>query len=374
MTSSCHAAGRPIPSSLADTREAIVFRLPWIRGVCVLGVVLIHVAGIARLSGRVDWLTAVLLFAVALGRFAVPAFIVVSGFYLSLNPRNERPRRFYRRAMRPLLVSYVVYSTVYVVASSRTSDPSWRTWLWALSTGTANGTLWFIPVIVEFYLLHPLLRRMYRASKAPGRFIGFAFVIQVAAAVALETGALAAARGTWLQVAAVAVSFLPYVGYFVAGYLLLDRVPAVSALVARRGVRALAATGWLTAAAILAAWSAVPLLAAGNWAAIPYPRLATHLLAVPMTASALLLLLAWILGPHVRGRFDRFVGTCGLYAFGMYYVHPAVLLFVSLVLTKYGGLAWDGVAFYVLAFPIVVVVSAMGVKLLARLPFTRYLA
>jgi len=47
---------------------------------------------------------------------------------------------------------------------------------------------------------------------------------------------------------------------------------------------------------------------------------------------------------------------------------------VSVVLTKFAGLSWDGVAFYALAFPLVSTLGALSVKLLARLPHTRYLA
>jgi surface polysaccharide O-acyltransferase-like enzyme len=250
----------------------------------------------------------------------------------------------------------------------------WRTWLWALSTGTANGTLWFIPVIVELYLMHPFLRRLYRCAMSKGRLVLLSFLVQVASGIVAEVFSQDASKAVWLQLAGVSLSFLPYIGYFVLGYFLLDHAADIPKVVDRRDVRAVAGTTWLATAGALAAWSAVPLLRTGAWAAIPYPGLAVQLLAVPMSAAALPLLVAWSPGLRLPRRINRLVGTCGLYAFGVYYLHPAVLLVVSLVLTKYVGLSRDGVAFYPLAFPIISTLSALSVKLLARLPFTRYLA
>jgi probable poly-beta-1,6-N-acetyl-D-glucosamine export protein len=371
--SSCAGDGEISPSA-PDPREFVVFRIPWIRGVCVLGVILIHVAGIVQLRHRVDWLSPILIFLIGISRFAVPTFIVVSGFYLSLNVRNERPLPFYRRTMRPLLISYIVYSTLYVAMTFRTGHPSWRTWLWALSTGTANGTLWFIPVIVELYLLHPFLHRWYRCATSRARFVVLACLVQVASAIVAEVFGTIAQTMPWLQLLGVGLSFLQYVGYFVLGYYLLEHASDIPVVVGRRDVRAAAGVTWLAAAGALAAWNAIPLLRVGTWEAIPYPGLAVALLAVPMSAAALPLLVAWSPGARVPRLINRLVGMCGLYAFGVYYLHPVVLSVVSVVLTKFAGLSWDGVAFYALAFPLVSTLGALSVKLLARLPHTRYLA
>jgi hypothetical protein len=80
----------------SDARQLLVFGLQGIRGACVLAVIAIHVAGPARFSTRtpVDGFSVFLMLANSLARFAVPIFVLLSGFHLSLNVRNERPVPF----------------------------------------------------------------------------------------------------------------------------------------------------------------------------------------------------------------------------------------------------------------------------------------
>jgi len=57
-------------------------------------------------------------FANTLARFAVPLFIVMSGFYLSLHTRNQHALRFYRRTLPGLILPYVVYTAIYILAKN----------------------------------------------------------------------------------------------------------------------------------------------------------------------------------------------------------------------------------------------------------------
>jgi surface polysaccharide O-acyltransferase-like enzyme len=310
----------------------------------------------------------------ALCRFAVPVFVLMSGFYLSLNARNERAWPFYHRTLKRLLIPYVVYSAVYLAASKSGGGNVFWLWVSALLHGTAYGHLWFIPVIVELYLVHPFLRRWYRSVEYRGRFCGMAFVLQVCCAVAGELAAPRLSHYRWLADATVILSFLPYVGYFTLGYLLLDYAADFRVTVRRPAIRAAAVLIWSSAAGAIGAYTALPLLWSGTWGAVPYPGLALKLLAPILSAAAFVVIADRRPGMRSFGPAARIVQSCGLYAFGVYFLHPLVLLVVSWGLTEAVGLNWNSVAFYVLALPLVSVASVLAVRLLAKVPFARYLA
>ena len=81
----------------------------------MLAIILIHVTGTFAERAPVDWFTAVLIFANSASRFAVPVFVMLSGFHLSLNARNEQYFRFYRRTLKHLVIPYLLYTALYTL-------------------------------------------------------------------------------------------------------------------------------------------------------------------------------------------------------------------------------------------------------------------
>ena len=71
---------------------------------------------------------------------------------------------------------------------------------------------------------------------------------------------------------------------------------------------------------------------------------------------------------------NRLLQTCGLYAYGVYYLHPLVLMFCGMGLDG-GGLGLDASSAesYVLYLPLGSLVSVFAARQLARLPTSRYL-
>lgn len=360
-----------VAQATADPRNTLVFQSSRVRGVCVLAVVAIHVAGLSSLSPHTNALTYVLLWVKAMCRFAVPVFVLSAGFYLSLNPRNERPRAFYRRTLHLLLIPYLVYSTLYLLATPPPGGRSVSALVSAIAGGTAYGHLWFIPVILELYVAHPFLRRWYRRSPNPVRFTMVAVLGQwVYATVAVAW--LQHSEGWPTDVVRTAGAFVPYVGYFTAGYLLHDRAGGFVAITEDRTHRTLALVTWVAAAAGIAGYAAVPLWLGGSpWAV---PGLAHDLLAPVLSASALVVVSGTLRERDSSGFLPRLALLCGLYAFGIYFVHPFVLLAVNWALTNVLHLNWEQPLFYLLAFPAVTGASILAVKALARVPVGRYLA
>ena len=125
------------------------------RVVAMAGVVLIHLTA-ARMSAGPSLLTEVVN---ALGRFAVPTFMAVSGYLHVQSMSRSGSSGALLSRMRRLVPAYVVWSAIYLVdAAIRTPEVSWtasratRTVL----LGGAGYHLWFIPALISLQLVASL--------------------------------------------------------------------------------------------------------------------------------------------------------------------------------------------------------------------------
>jgi surface polysaccharide O-acyltransferase-like enzyme len=355
-------------------RQAIVFQLPVLKGICVLAVILTHAT--ASIWRPFAWPLAPEVFVNTLARFAVPLFVAMSGFYLSLNPRNQRPLRFYRRTLPGLALPYIVYTAVYLLASRPDLAHILRDGPGHLIHGTASAHLWFLPVIIELYLVHPFLRRWYSRSERPGRLVALAVATQVAYAFLYElvvrpAGPLAG----WRDVTVTCTSFLKFVGYFVTGYYLSDNASAILEAVRRRGAFRVATVVWLAAGATLpSVWASQ--VFSGHlslWSIAS--RVVLEVLAIPLTTAAFIMIAARPSGRRWPVPVRWSVRTCGLYSYGVYYLHPLVLTGVAWALYRHAGaLMAPGPLRGGLLFLLCALVTVHAVKLLVRLPLTRHLA
>jgi surface polysaccharide O-acyltransferase-like enzyme len=368
------AAVDPSTAAAPLPRELLVYRLPLLKGVCILGVVWTHVSSELEKMSHWSWLTGTLVMTHGLARFVVPAFIALSGFYLALNRRNERPVPFYRRTLKYLLVPYVAYTILYSLPELRGGGLGLLAW--NLATALAWGHLWFMAVIIQLYLVHPFLARWYRASRRRGTLVLAALGLQTVWAAYLDVAFPPSdqlAGALRLAVRLGRISLITQIGYFMCGYYLLEHAEAVVRLLRRRGAALAGALLWLAAAAGEAgAWIA-PLSRGVAFDAIPHPYLIHRLLTPFMTVGTLLTLGAWLAlrrGPSARSL--PLLSSLGLHAYGVYLLHPFVLFHVW-GLARLVALGPDDWAGYLLVFPVTAAVTLAAVRLLARVPLGRYL-
>ena len=175
---------RLAPMQTIESRQFFIYPLSLVKGICILSVILLHVTTGSAGMKQSQCLTSSLIFINCLTRFAVPLFIALSGFYLSLNPRNESAVPFYRRTLKFLVVPYVIYSLIYSLPAFRKSGNLLEV-VRNLLTASASPHLWFGLLILQLYLLHPFLIRWYRARRHHGTLIISAFLLQIAWSLAL---------------------------------------------------------------------------------------------------------------------------------------------------------------------------------------------
>jgi surface polysaccharide O-acyltransferase-like enzyme len=193
----------------------------------ILAVVAIHVSGLTVVDAARDhrpvwWVAQVLN---ECTRWAVPMFVVVSGALLLKPSSMDVPLgAFYRRRLSRIVPALVVWHVVYVVFEGTVLGwtLTWRSVLTALLLGRTYTALYFFWLILGLYVVAPLLWRM-----VSGRTQREQAVVAVAVTVATclwwsVTGVLSD-----LGVAGAAPTFtvltywIPYVGYFLLGPVLL---------------------------------------------------------------------------------------------------------------------------------------------------------
>lgn len=141
----------------------------FIKGVAILGVILIHVTAFSL--RHTEPLTEGGLFFVInqMGRFSVPVFFMISGlllFHRYYHNDEFLASVFFKRRGLYIVVPYFIWSVFYLVYSwlaHPVSAP--RTAVETLTvfiTGEAYYHLYYIVVMVQFYLLFPLLIHAFR--------------------------------------------------------------------------------------------------------------------------------------------------------------------------------------------------------------------
>lgn len=103
-------------------------------------------------------------------RFAVPLFFLISGFVLELNNRGFLSyKNFFKKRASRVIVPFVFWSLVYTVVFEGFSFVRSLNYnfFYNLINGNASYHLYFIPSLIIFYILFPILHRFVNFLKNP---------------------------------------------------------------------------------------------------------------------------------------------------------------------------------------------------------------
>lgn len=160
-----------------------LIELDILRALAVIGVILIHVV-----SGALYYVNqSTLSFKVYVTidqflRFCVPLFVALSGYTLALKYTGEKINlgEFFNRRIVRLLPWYLFWSAVIFLYLRFTHwwDLTPRFPFWKiLFLGKADYHLYFVPMILQLYILFPFLPALYNKFKV--RFLIIVFLLQI---------------------------------------------------------------------------------------------------------------------------------------------------------------------------------------------------
>lgn len=160
--------------------------ITYIRGLCMLGVIAIHVASFALSSPRYN--LQIVAFMEIASRFSIPTFFFLSSFglfYQQPTTDSFSYKDFLKRRLKVVAIPYLTWSFFYLAHSAFITKsiacflPQYL--LPTLLFGTACYQLYFITIIFWFYLLMPFWRFIIKKiTKNPVLWMSILFIIQTA--------------------------------------------------------------------------------------------------------------------------------------------------------------------------------------------------
>lgn len=128
-----------------------------LKGLCIICVVLIHLPW----GQSENWSGWLWISVRQIINFAVATFFFLSAYYTKSSEElhKEGIANYYKKRLRRLIVPYIIWATVYIVAiplatTGKVSD----NWLYYYLTG--KGPTYFLLALLQFTLLNPLLQRL----------------------------------------------------------------------------------------------------------------------------------------------------------------------------------------------------------------------
>lgn len=176
-----------------------------LRGLAIIGVILIHISSpISNNIGDIFSAEAISIGLDQISRFAVPVFLFLSGFGLTVsNKAEQKYLTFLRLRISKIITLYLIWSMVYFLLLKQTLNP--LLFVKDFLTGGAFYHLYYVPLIVLFYILYPLLLKIGRSN------VGLMLVLMIS--ILSQIGDLFV-NASYLNST---LNFLNWIFYFVLG-------------------------------------------------------------------------------------------------------------------------------------------------------------
>lgn len=128
-----------------------------LRGLSVIGVVLIHITS-TMMDNALEPRYGVAVFINQLTRFAVPSFLFLSGFGLTISDKlKDGYLKFLRNRLSRILILYILWSIFYYFYNNNGFDL--LGFLSQLLLGNTSYHLYYVPLILIYYVFFPILKK-----------------------------------------------------------------------------------------------------------------------------------------------------------------------------------------------------------------------
>jgi probable poly-beta-1,6-N-acetyl-D-glucosamine export protein len=164
-------------AAIRDIRSTTI-----LKGIAICGVLYLHI--ISSIPNLYQHLALWTIISDQIARFCVPLFVALSGYVLAVKYRDlENLWTFFVRRVTKLFPSYLLWSAIFIIATliySNLDDaqrvmPLWR----KIFLGKSDYHLYFVPMIVQLYMLFPFLQWMMKRKATVTLF--FLMLVQVGA-------------------------------------------------------------------------------------------------------------------------------------------------------------------------------------------------
>ena len=249
--------------------------------------------------------------------FSVPAFLFISGFFVAYASRGDPPRlgwNVVRTRISNLLWPYLLWSGLIFIGDALEGKTySAIYYLGSLLLGRAVGAFFFIPLLIQCYLLSPFLVRW--ANKRASRLLVPALLLQIGVFAIVYRHEMGASA---IQIPVNWAWFPPFwVFYFCLGIYIGFQRDRLTPLLARlRWPLAIGAALWAALSILEAEWL---FKATENF---DWPHASFKFTTMFYAVSFLLCFLAFDIRGFLRSRLLQKLGTM---SYGIYLIHREII-------------------------------------------------
>ena len=288
--------------------------------------------------------------------YAVPLFIAISGFILSFHYYSTfNIPNFLTKRLSKIIPPYLIFSFISIIGLGFfTGFPDAITIIDKLITATANDTLWFFSLIIQFYLIYPLIVHIYQYFETSYKITYVIFICLIT-----QIG-----LNYCLTLVDPAVNlyfhsfFLRYIFYFILGIYIQRNY-----VIIKKGLKTIHPIYFIPIPIFLSVIHVFPF----NTGA--FIQLSVEL-------GFFVSMLALLLGISIEcTKFSsnpfKFMRKVGLYSFGIYLIHPVINYLVILFLYKI-GINYANWFYYPIIFLSLLFFSYAIVHLITKIPYGEY--
>lgn len=332
----------------------------FLKGLAILAVLLVHTSWNFIKADDLNGVIISNAFINTFSRFAVPLFIFVSGLVLTYKYFNKLNKKsFYSKRIRTILPSYFIFSFFYMLCEiaylSKIPNAKEVMINWIIG---GYGYLWFLVLIMQLYIIFPLIISVYR------RFISKSGYLLIAAfAVELIWG---------ITDLGIPKEFLVPSGifYFVLGIYAYDHTISFNLKTAKSYIMIffiIFITAFVSYRQIL------DIINYGGFENIPikHPMISIISSIVLYTLIIVLLYSISVNLNDKRHLITIIVSSIGIYSFGIFLVHFFYQQLITIALLK-SGITFSSSSFYIILFMGMLALSYATCYIISRFTFGKY--
>lgn len=362
-------------NKIVQMQRGTIEEINYLRAFGVLAVIAIHTTGYFTEVNDLNLLVSLNLWTDVFSQFAVPLFILISGFLLAKKYRGKFSiSQFYSKRIRSIIPQFLLFSVLYTafnnwitikngsLSSNLTLifDHIWQS--------DASYHLWFFAIIIQFYILYPIIIKIYDLFKQYNKaelLISLMLIMQILWLVGTHITYFTA-----IQVH----HFIAYLFYFGMGIYTCDHFDQLKMNVHRHRL-----TPFLLTTSLALTIGSSFLIIVGLSLGYKYYDIPAYFFIGPEFIYPILRIITFLflfnLASKLAGKrriLARIFYKIGDYSFGMYLIHIFFNQYAITILRNY-NIDYNNWRFYPIVFVVTVVFSYSVVRLISYLPFSYYI-
>lgn len=335
-------------------KKAYLFEIHFLRALACLMVVGVHVSA-TNAAMNDDSYNTFTYFLNQIGRFGTPIFALISGFllFLPLTRKKFKLGYFLKSRISKILIPFLLWSIVYryvrfIYEKWQFGDPMQEAI--TIISGNAFYHLYFVAIVVQFYIVFPLLQKLFKTQSLILVFAFISFIISYKLYGFHPN--IEGPLGDYLG----GKSFMPiWIFYFAFGGFMAFYWKGITAFAKKRK--------WLMLILSLAIFAGA--IVEYNVKGYVSNRRISNLVNIPLLSIGVVGLYPFLAKWNV---IKKPLVVIGQYSMGIYLVHPLILYLMARHLPQ----EYWNMNYAAIMFAAVLLIAAAGIRIIQFIPFSSY--